>query len=117
MTFMCGAHFGNGATVYRPEVRTTARFLRARFSQIGSKKNVGPILESLFQRWRMKLGHPLDVALLNVTRKHTTFLRRAYFNKYYQTQRMTRCATRTFVTLRYPNFGQIAYSYAMTAKQ
>lgn len=30
------------------------RFLRARFSQIGMKKNVGPIFKSLFQRWRTR---------------------------------------------------------------
>lgn len=65
----------------------------------------------------MKLDHPLDVALLNVTRKHT---------------RPHRCVFQQILSdakgdaLRDPNVchvalseisGQIAYSYAMTAKQ
>jgi len=96
---MRGTHFGNDATVCQPEVRSTSHFLRSRFSQIGSKKNVGPILKSLFQRWRTTQSH--SVALLMskntqhpcVVRISTNIIRRKGW-RVARHERLSRCVIR-----------------------
>lgn len=51
MTFTHGTHFGNRCVPIPSESFGPPRcFPRSRFSQIGTKKNVGPIFKSLFQR-------------------------------------------------------------------
>lgn len=49
-------HFGNGAAVCQPEPRATGRFLRARFSQIGSKKNADSIWKPSFRYFPRKIS-------------------------------------------------------------
>lgn len=119
ITFMCNTHFGNGATVYTNwnlELPPLVFSTRACFLQIGFKKNVRSILESLFQRMA----------------NEATLSRRAFHVKKNTQHSCASCVFQQILSdvkddaLRdrnvchdvcNPNFGQIAYSYAMTAGQ